>query len=105
MRRFFGGRQPLCGMGVMSRINLTRRPASCNPRMAVSRPGPAPFTMTRACCIPCVIDCLAAVPAAVLAAKGVPFLAPRKPQAPAEDQEITSPRNVVMVMIVLLKLA
>jgi hypothetical protein len=29
--------------GVMSRINLTRRPASCNPRMAVSLPGPAPY--------------------------------------------------------------
>jgi hypothetical protein len=30
-----------------------------------------------------------------LGGKGSSFLAPRKPQAPAEDQEITSPRNVV----------
>ena len=89
----------------MSRIAVMRSPASCNPRIAVSLPGPGPFTITLACRIPCAIDCLAAVVAAVLAAKGVPFRAPLKPHTPDEHHEITSPFNVVIVTIVLLKLA
>ena len=41
---------------------------------------------------------------AFCAAKGVPFLAPLKPHAPADDQHITSPFKSVIVTIVLLKL-
>ena len=105
MRRFLGGRQPLWGIDVISRIAVIRNPASCNPRIAVSLPGPGPFTITFAWRIPCDIDCFAAVVAAVFAANGVPFRAPLNPQTPEEHQEITSPFNVVIVIIVLLKLA
>ena len=90
---------------MISRIAVMRNPASCNPRIAVSLPGPGPFTITLACRIPCAIDCLAAVVAAVFAANGVPFRAPLNPQTPDEHHEITSPFNVVIVTIVLLKLA
>src|SRR5215216_828402 len=44
----------------------------------------------------------AASPAATCAANGVDLRLPRKPRAPAEDQEITFPDTSVMVMIVLL---
>ena len=41
-RRRFGGRQPLCGMGVTSRIAVTCRPQDCSARSADSRPEPGP---------------------------------------------------------------
>jgi hypothetical protein len=88
--------------GVMSRINLTRRPP---PAIHVWRCSTrtSPFTMTRACCIPCVIDCLAAVPAAVLAARFLfSLLGSRRHR---RETKKSPPRNVVMVMMVLLKLA
>src|SRR5579864_2783572 len=44
--RRFGGRHPLCGMGVMSRMVFTSRPAAASARMADSRPDPGPFTRT-----------------------------------------------------------
>src|SRR5919197_6718153 len=44
----------------------------------------------------------AASPAATWAANGVDLRLPRKPRAPAEDQESTFPETSVMVMIVLL---
>ena len=43
-RRRLGGRQPLCGMGVTSRIMVTSRPVACRARMALSRPEPGPLT-------------------------------------------------------------
>ena len=43
-RRRFGGRQPLCGMGVTSVIAVTSRPAVWSERIACSRPAPGPFT-------------------------------------------------------------
>lgn len=89
----------------MSRITFILRPPSCSPRIAVSRPRPGPFTRTRACLIPWATDCLAAVVAAVFAANGVAFRDPLKPQAPEEDQVMTSPLLLVTVMIVLLKVA
>ena len=52
MRRFLGGRQPLCGIGVISRIRVICRPASNKPRNAASRPAPAPFTWTAISFIP-----------------------------------------------------
>ncbi len=45
-RRFFGGRQPLCGIGVTSVMLLTLKPAEYKPRTAESRPGPGPRTKT-----------------------------------------------------------
>src|SRR5262249_12624748 len=41
-RRRFGGRQPLCGIGVTSRITTMCRPAAANARTADSRPEPGP---------------------------------------------------------------
>lgn len=41
-RRRFGGRQPLCGMGVTSRIAVMTKPADCSARTADSRPDPGP---------------------------------------------------------------
>ena len=43
-RRLFGGRHPLCGIGVTSLIMVTSRPAVCSARMAASRPAPGPLT-------------------------------------------------------------
>ena len=45
-RRRFGGRQPLCGTGVTSRIAVTSRPAAARARIADSRPEPGPLTVT-----------------------------------------------------------
>src|SRR5258708_2327713 len=44
--RFFGGRQPLCGMGVRSLMILTSSPAVDSARTADSRPAPRPLTST-----------------------------------------------------------
>src|SRR4051794_37098267 len=41
--RRFGGRQPLCGVGVTSLIVPTSRPTACSDRIAVSRPEPGPL--------------------------------------------------------------
>ena len=43
-RRRFGGRQPLCGIGVTSVIETTCMPAVCSARIAASRPEPGPRT-------------------------------------------------------------
>ena len=45
-RRFFGGRQPLCGSGVTSSIDLIVMPAACRAVIALSRPLPGPLTRT-----------------------------------------------------------
>src|ERR1700722_13031472 len=45
-RRRLGGRQPLWGMGVMSRIERTSSPAAASARTADSRPEPGPLTRT-----------------------------------------------------------
>ena len=42
--RRFGGRQPLCGIGVTSVMAVTSRPAVWRERIACSRPAPGPFT-------------------------------------------------------------
>src|SRR5437868_7073543 len=44
--RRLGGRQPLCGIGVTSLIDLTWRPAAASAWMADSRPEPGPCTRT-----------------------------------------------------------
>src|SRR4030065_337093 len=46
MRRFLGGRQPLCGTGVISEMLVILKPAAFNARTADSRPGPGPLMRT-----------------------------------------------------------
>jgi hypothetical protein len=43
-RRRLGGRQPLWGMGVQSRMSEILKPADCRARRADSRPAPGPVT-------------------------------------------------------------
>src|SRR5262249_21689537 len=45
-RRRLVGRQPLCGIGVTSRIDFTSMPTVCSARIADSRPDPGPLTRT-----------------------------------------------------------
>src|SRR5437660_2324455 len=99
----FGGRQPLWGIGVMSRMSVTLRPAAARARSADSRPAPGPVTITLTFLRPCSIALAAASPAATCAANGVDFREPLNPRAPAEDQEMTFPETSAMVMMVLLK--
>ena len=44
--RRFGGRHPLCGIGVVSLIDRTSIPAEASARTADSRPDPGPLTRT-----------------------------------------------------------
>src|SRR5580700_3261727 len=44
--RRFGGRQPLWGIGVTSRIERTSMPDAASARTADSRPDPGPLTRT-----------------------------------------------------------
>src|SRR5699024_5623916 len=101
-RRRFGGRQPLCGTGVTSRIAVTSNPADCNARIADSRPGPGPLTVTSTVFKPCSIAALAAVSAAICAANGVDFFDPSQPSAPDDDHDKALPNSSVIVTIVLL---
>lgn len=93
----------MCGIGVVSRIVITRIPAFAIARMADSRPPPGPFTRTSHCCIPASCAFLAASYAACCAANGVPLREPRKPRAPADDCAIRLPSKSVIEIIVLLK--
>src|SRR5439155_24705996 len=101
----FGGRQPLCGIGVTSRIVRTSSPAVCKARLAESRPDPGPFTLTSRVRIPASRARFAAVSAACWAANGVPFREPLKPRDPALDQQTTLPSRSAMVTVVLLNVA
>src|SRR5262249_18818631 len=89
--RFLGGLQPLCGIGVVSLIPRTSRPAVARARIADSRPEPGPLTRTSTVRRPTSLALPAAVIDACCAANGVPFRDPRKPSDPALDQEITFP--------------
>src|SRR5574344_1186069 len=71
--------------------------------MAASRPEPGPLTNTSTDLRPNSADDLAAVSAAICAAKGVDFLFPRKPMPPEDAQDSVLPFTSVMVTIVLLK--
>src|ERR1700676_1835232 len=105
-RRRFGGRQPLCGIGVTSRITTMWIPAAASARTADSRPEPGPWIFTSTDFTPYWSR---AVPAAeneaCCAAYGVPLREPLKPIAPAEDQHSTRPSGSVMVICVLLNVA
>src|SRR5580704_2541500 len=85
--RFLGGLHPLCGMGVLSLIPRTSKPAVAKARIADSRPDPGPLTRTSTTRRPTSFAFDAAVMEACCAANGVPFLDPRKPSEPALDQE------------------
>src|SRR5881628_2587988 len=98
----FGGRHPLSGIGVTSRIDFTSRPTVCSARIADSRPDPGPFTRTSSDRMPTVLAALPAFSAACVAAKGVPLRDPLKPMPPALDQATTLPSVSVIVTVVLL---
>src|SRR5262249_17785962 len=80
-----GGRHPLWGMGVTSRIDFTSSPTVCSARIADSRPEPGPFTRTSSDRMPTVFAALPALSAACVAANGVPLREPLKPMPPALD--------------------
>src|SRR2546430_494261 len=102
-RRRFGGRQPLCGIGVTSRISTMCSPAAASARTADSRPEPGPFTRTSTLFIPYWSRATpAAASEACCAAYGVPLREPLNPIAPAEDQHTTRPSVSVMEIWVLL---
>src|SRR5918911_4722983 len=103
-RLFFGGRQPLCGMGVRSTIAVTSRPAAWSERIAASRPAPGPRTKTLTWRMPCSMALRAALSAARPAAYGVLLRDPLKPAAPEEPHVSTLPSGSVIVTMVLLKL-
>src|SRR5215469_14868234 len=104
-RRRLGGRQPLCGIGVTSRIDVTTSPTACSARSADSRPEPGPETSTSRVRMPCSTAFLAASSAAICAAYGVDLREPLKPIMPADDQDTVLPCVSVMVTMVLLKVA
>ena len=52
-RRRLGGRQPLCGTGVTSRMLVILNPTLLSARNAASRPEPGPFTKTANDRTPC----------------------------------------------------
>src|SRR5437868_9644589 len=101
-RRRFGGRQPLCGIGVTSRIDFTSSPTVWRARIADSRPEPGPFTRTSSDRMPTVFAALPALSAAWVAANGVPLREPLKPIPPALDHATTLPSVSVIVTVVLL---
>src|SRR5260370_29377396 len=81
-RRRLGGRQPLCGIGVTSRMLRTSIPVVARARIADSRPEPGPETRTSTERTPWSRAALAAPTAACCAANGVPLREPRKPSQP-----------------------
>src|SRR5688500_14609306 len=103
--RRFGGRQPLCGIGVTSRIDLTWRPARASAWIADSRPLPGPCTRTCTRLTPEESASRAACSAATVAAKGVDFFEPLNPAFPDEPHDTVLPCMSVIVTVVLLKVA
>src|SRR6266705_2273828 len=100
-RRFLGGRQPLCWIGVTSRIERIWRPAVASAWIADSRPEPGPCTRTWTRRTPRLIASRAACSAATVAANGVDFFEPWNPALPAEPQVTAFPCMSVIVIIVL----
>src|SRR5437016_11197083 len=80
--RFFGGRHPLCGIGVESLIPRTSSPDAASARIADSRPDPGPLTRTSTVRSPTSFALDAAVIDACCAANGVPLRDPRNPSDP-----------------------
>ena len=104
--RRLGGRQPLCGIGVTSLIDLTCSPAAASAWMADSRPLPGPCTRT--------CTRLHTEPSAPRARTARPrrsprtacdFFEPLKPALPDEPHAIVLPCVSVIVTVVLLNVA
>src|SRR6478672_12137233 len=83
-RRRLRGRQPLCGIGVTSRMVLMSMPLACSERIADSRPAPGPVTSTSRVRMPASRADWEALCAAIWAANGVPLREPLKPALPAD---------------------
>ena len=62
---FFGGLLPLCGIGVVSLIDIILNPLACNALKAVSLPEPGPLTSTDRIFIPASSAFTAAASAAI----------------------------------------
>src|SRR5262249_47206458 len=104
-RRRLRGRQPLCGIGVVSRLAEIETPTACSARGALSRPEPGPLTSISSISMPCSRALRPASSAATCAAYGVDLRLPLKPWLPADDQAIALPCASVMVTTVLLNVA
>src|SRR5882724_11797319 len=104
-RRFFGGRHPLWGIGVTSRMETTRRPTDASAWMADSRPLPGPCTRTCTRRSPRFMASRPQFSAATVAAKGVDFFEPLNPALPADPHARVLPRMSVIVMSRLLNVA
>src|SRR5512139_568969 len=103
MRRRFYGRQPQCGTGVTSEIELIRMPSAPSARTEDSRPGPGPRISTSSVLMPCSMAARPATSDATWAANGVDLREPLKPWPPDEAQDRALPWRSVIVMMVLLK--
>src|SRR5687767_10520736 len=103
IRRFFGGRQPLCGTGVTSEMLVILKPTAFSARTADSRPGPGPLMRTSMFFTPDSAARRPACSAATWAAKGVDFREPLKPLLPHVAQARALPCRSVIVTMVLLK--
>src|SRR3989454_2395553 len=104
-RRCLGGRHPLCGIGVTSRIERICSPAVASAWIADSRPEPGPCTRTCTRRTPRFIASRAACSAATVAANGVDFFEPWNPALPEDPQVRAFPCMSVIVMSVLLNVA
>src|SRR5882672_5887442 len=104
-RRFLGGRHPLWGIGVTSRIERICRPAVASAWIADSRPEPGPCTRTCTRRTPRFIASRAACSAATVAANGVDFFEPANPALPEEPQVRALPCMSEIVINVLLNVA
>src|SRR5262245_48713775 len=102
MRRLFCGRQPLCGIGVTSLIDVMRMPSDASARTLDSRPGPGPLMRTSRFLMPCSCAARPAFSAATWAANGVLLREPLKPWPPDDAHASELPWRSVIVMIVLL---
>src|SRR5690606_39976397 len=102
MRRFLGGRQPVCGIGVTSEIDRILMPSALSARTEESRPGPGPLTLTSRFLITHSTAARPAASAATCAANGVDLREPLKPAPPDVAHDRALPWRSVIVMIVLL---
>src|SRR3546814_14802552 len=97
MRRRLGGRQPLCGTGVMSEMLELLIPSAFSARTDDSRPGPGPLMRTSSVLIPYSSATRRADSAATWAANGVDLRQPLKPAQPAVDHDKALRSQTVIV--------